>query len=108
MLTMLVTSNHRVDSDTAEWELTPVLKPILENMNGFLEGKSEATLFARCDASVLKLEGSGEAQVAPFINERIGINGTDVPAVTAKTESSKSSKLKQQFMKALVLSAPCG
>jgi hypothetical protein len=110
MLTLLVTGNHRIDANASEWELTSVVKPVLTNMNVFLNIKSAASKFSRCDASVLKLEGSDEPLLAVLVNSRFGINGTDVSSssATAIESGGKHSALSQHFKKATVLSAPCG
>ena len=111
MLTMLVTSNHRPDQGPSEWELTPLVTPIITNMNGFLATKSAASKFSHCDANVLHLEGDEDPLTAPFVNQKLGINGTDAPPASPKTDKASAVKHKdgnQQFVKALILSAPCG
>ncbi|KAL4525663.1 hypothetical protein Ndes2526B_g09396 [Nannochloris sp. 'desiccata'] len=108
MLILLVASNHRLDGNKSDWELVPLIQPLLNDMNNYLATKSAASKYARCDASSLKLHGSEEPLSATAVNARIGINGSDVSTSIAGKDDGKDSELNQHFIQALVLSAPCG
>jgi hypothetical protein len=108
MLIMLIASKDRLSDSTSEWQLTPLIQPILNNMGNYLAAKSAVSKYALCNASTLKLDGSDEPLSAEVINARIGINGTDVSNSTASTDVGKDTELHQHFIQALVLSAPCG
>lgn len=103
----MIALTHRTCFDTSEWELTPLIQPVLNNMNIYFEARSGASKYASCNAATLKIKGSDVPMSVMTVNKLIGIDGTYVSNLTAGTDGKETTDLKQHFIQALVLSAPC-